>query len=287
MTGGVGEHLDARVVRLYVDDGLSTRRIAEIVGIDRQRVCRILRSEGIALAPRGAGRRRPLKVQNTISETQLRSLYVGRQMSSVEIGRVLGVSDRFLRSRMKLWGIETRSRGQWNRFDRSDVDPADLRPLYVEKEWSASITGSELGVSGNIVLRSAHTNGIPVRAGGSTRPPESYDILLIEALYDDPGIAEVLARHHIAIVREPGPIWSRFPKAIELTEPILRDLYLGCGVSSFHIELLTGAPAATIFRRLEEFGIERRGRGGRSPFMRRWQKKRRQSSAEAAWTTCE
>jgi hypothetical protein len=275
-----------QIIRLYVEDGYSTRRIAETVGIDRQKVTRILRNRGITLAPRGVGRSRPLKVEGTISEATLRYLYVNGRMSSVEIGRALGISDRLVRSRLKLWGIETRTRGQWNRFDRSDVDPDDLRPLYVEKEWAASTVGDELGVSRNIVLRSAHTSGIPVRAGGSNRPSEFYDILLIEALYDDVEVSRVLMAHHIPVVRKPGPIWRRFPTAVELTEDLLSELYNDCGVSCFHIELLTGAPAPTIFRRLEDFGIERRGRGGRSPFMRRWQAcQRRLTSDSPVWAS--
>lgn len=276
MAAGDVEGLTKRIVRLYRDEGYSTRRVAGVVGIDRQRVSRILKSEGIALAPRGVGRKRPLKIEGSISEAALRYLYVQCQLSSVEIGQALGISDRFLRSRLKLWGIETRTRGKWNRFDRADVDPGELRPLYVDKEWAASVVGEELGVSGNIVLRSAHSSGLPVRAGGSVRLSESYDILLIEALYDDAEVSRVLALHGVPIVREPGPIWDRFPVPVGLSEELLDDLYVGCGLSSFHIELLTGVPTPTVLHRLEEYGIERRGRGGRSPFMRRWHERRNQ-----------
>ena len=259
-----------RVADLYINKGYSTRRIGDDVGIDRQQVVKILREQGIQLSPRGAGRRRPLKVDSSINAEVLRYLYVERQLSSVEIGRGLGMSDRFIRSRLKLWGIERRSRGQWNRFDRTDVDPDELEPLYVEKEWPASAVGRELGVSTGIVLRSAHTSGIPVRPGGSVRPPEEYDIVLIDALYDDWYVADVLSHHGVPVVREPGPLWDRFPVPVELTRDLLDDLYNGCGLSCFHIELVTGVPVPTILRRLDEFEIERRGRGGRSPFMRRW-----------------
>jgi transposase len=271
------ETLSKRVVNLYVEGQYSARRVAEVVGIDRQRVSRILREQGITLAPRGAGRRRPLKVNGPLSEGTLRQLYVDRRLSSVDIGRGLGVSDRLVRSRLKLWGIETRSRGQWNSFDRSDIDPEELWPLYVEKEWPASTVGQELGVSGRIVLRSAHVNGLAVRAGGTYRSSEAFDIVLIEALYDDPIVSKVLASYGVAIVREPGPLWERFPRPVELTRELLDDLYNKCGVSSFHIELLSGTPVPTVLHKLEEYGIERRGRGGRCPFIRRWHERQRRS----------
>lgn len=278
MNAVYSEALSNQIVDLYVEHGYSTRRVSETLGIDRQRVTQILRDRGIALAPRGAGRRRPLKVDGAITEGMLRHLYVDRQMSSVDIGRGLGISDRLVRSRLKMWGIQTRTRGQFNRFDRGDVDPDDLWPLYIDKEWSASAVGEELGVSGNIVLRSAHTSGLPVRAGGSHRPSEAYDIILIDALYEDPEVSRVLISYRIPFVRDAGPLWERFPVPVDLTPELLYDLYNTCGLSAFHIELLTGSPTPTILRRLGDFGIERRGRGGRSPFMRRWQAKRRRAN---------
>jgi hypothetical protein len=243
-------------------------------------VSEILRGGGIAIAPKGAGRRRPLRVERAITEGALRYLYVNCLLSSVEIGRALGISDRLVRSRLELWGIERRTRGQWNRFDRSDVAPEEIRPLYVGKEWAAAEVGEELGVSGNIVLRSAHSGGLPVRAGGSPRPSEAYDILLIEALYEDADVSRTLVTHRVPIARDPGPLWQRFPVPVELTRDLLNDLYNQCGVSSFHIELLTGVPLPTVLRRLEQLGIERRGRGGRSPFIRRWNARQRRLSTQ-------
>lgn len=265
--------VDKAVVRLYVESGYSTRRISQDLGIDRQRVAKILHLEGIAVAHKGAGRKRPLRVSSPISESALRYLYVDLRMSSVDIGRALGVSDRFLRSRMKLWGIERRTRGMWNRTDRTNVDVQDLRDLYLHKEWAASAVGEELGVSGNLVLRSAHASGLPVRAGGSHRTPEHFDIQLIEALYDDEEVSATLVAWGIPAVREPGPIWQRFPVPMVLSEEILRSLYTQCGLSCFHIELVTGVATPTVLHRLDDYGIVRRGRGGRSPFMRRWREK--------------
>lgn len=273
------------VAKLYLESGYSTRRIAQELNVDRQRVEQILHRQGIKVAQRGAGRNRPLRIESPISESALQYLYVDLQMSSVEIGRALGISDRFLRSRMKLWGIERRTRGKWNRTDRVDVELQDLRDLYLHKEWAASSVGEELGVSGNQVLRSAHSSGLPVRAGGSHRPQEYFDIQLIEALYDDEQVSCALDAFGIRAVREPGPIWHRFPKPVELNKEILETLYIDCGLSCFHIELVTGVAAPTVLNRLEDHGIVRRGRGGRSPFMRRWRSRQRPVEGATSKTT--
>jgi hypothetical protein len=260
----------AQIIRLYSEYGLSTYRIAEKVQLDRQRIVRILRREGVTIAPRGFGRFRPLKVVEGLSEETLRALYIDRWMSSIEIGRALGISDRLVRSRLALWGIKRRTRGGFDRHDRTDVAPQELERLYVDRELAASEVGEELGVSGRIVLQAAHTHGVPVRAGGAPRPSKIFDIHLIDVLYDDVDVSRILAAYDIAIIREPGPIWQRFPNPKPLAEGLLTALYVECGLACFHIELLTGHPVPTVLRRLDQLGIARRGRGGRSPFIHRW-----------------
>lgn len=258
-----------RIVSLYCDSGLSTRRISELVHVDRQRVTRILRRSGVEVAARGFGRRRPLRVEGAVSQAVLSYLYVDCRISSVQIGRALGVSDRFVRSRLKIWGIETRTKGQWNREDRRDVDVDDLICLYLEKEWTARDVGKELGVSGAIVLRSAHSEGLPVREGAISDSTHRGDVRLLEALYADSRVLAVLEDHALPVVDSPGPLWARFPKPLTLSASLLRALYVECGLSCFHVELLTGVPMSTVYRRLKELGIERRPHGGRSPFLKR------------------
>ncbi|TAN20023.1 MAG: hypothetical protein EPN30_11145 [Actinomycetota bacterium] len=265
----------AQIVRLYSEFGLSTYRIAEQVKLDRQRIVRILRREGVTIAARGSGRPRPLKVVDGLSEETLRSLYIDHWMSSIEIGRTLGISDRTVRSRLALWGIERRTRGSFDRHDRTDVTPEELDRLYVDKELAASEVGEELGVSGRVVLQAGHSHGVPVRAGGSPRPSKIFDIQLIEVLYDDVDVRQILTAHGIPIVREPGPIWQRFLNPKPLTGELVKALYVECGLACFHIELLTGHPVPTVLRRLDALGIARRGQGGRSPFMQRWHAQQR------------
>ena len=150
------------------------------------------------------------------------------------------------------------------------VSPDDLAALYVQAEMSADKAGRLLGVSRRIVLRSAHDQGLPVRVGGAPPSHGPSEIELITALYDDPQVRQVLDWHGVSAVPLPGPIWKRFPTPQPLTVGLVTDLYEGCGLSTHHIELLTGNPAAAAAVVLRASGVDLRPAGGRSPFMRRW-----------------
>jgi hypothetical protein len=125
-------------------------------------------------------------------------------------------------------------------------------------------------VSGQIVLRAAHDEGLPVRVGGPEPGGGPAEIELIEALYADPLVEHVLARHGIAPTPSGGAIWQRFPLPLRVSPELAIELYVACGLSVRHIELVTGQPSQTILRLLHAQGVARRPAGGRSPFLRRW-----------------
>ena len=264
--------LTEEVVRLYSEQGLSTYRIAEQVGVDRQRVTRMLRRAGVDVAPRGKNRSRPLRTFDSPTEDLLRTLYVELRIPTPAVGKMLGIPDRRLRAQLARLGIERRSRGGWERHDRADVSLTDLVDLFVKSGLTSAAVGDKLGVSGRIVIRAAHSHGCPVRPGGSPSATPG-DIRLIDALYDDPDVADVLRRHQVPVVRAFGPLWERFPAPAPLTPQLLRELYMECGLSAFQIELVTGQPSTTVRRKLIVAGIERRNRGGLSPFMMRWRRR--------------
>lgn len=274
---GAADHLAAetvaqRAVDLYVGAGLSTYGIARQLGIDRQRVARMLHKAGVDVAARGRGRPRPSARAAAPSEEELRRLYVDRRMSTPAIGRLLGIPERRLRVQLARYGIDRRHRGGWDRRDRVDVEPEHVRELYVRHALSAGAAGSAEGVSLQVVLRAAHSHGLPVRPGCAA-PAGAAPVHLIEALYDDPWVARALRAHAVPIVPSPGALWERFPRPAPLTPALLGELYVRCGLSSFQIELVTGQPSAAVLRKLELAGIERRARGRVSPFMSRWRRK--------------
>jgi hypothetical protein len=263
----------AHLAHLYQHEGLSTYRIAELTGIDRQRVTRALRRNGVDLRSRGAGRRRPTRRVEDPPDVQqlITGLYNETRLNSREISALLGMPERTVRERLHRYGVQARTRGGWNREQRGTITAELLVQLYVQLGLSAEAVGQRLGTSARVVLRSAHDYGLPVRTRGAfpgQDPPE--DIELIEALYADPLIADALRRHGIAHVPAGGPIYVRFPTPAALNTPLVKDLYWACGIGIRHIELLTGQPAITVRGFMRRSGIPLRHPGGRTPFLRRW-----------------
>lgn len=260
-----------RVVHLYACQGLSTYRIGAITGIGRQRTTRLLRRAGIAVKPRGAGRR---KVPSDLGVQRLDALmtdmYLRLRMSSTQIAQLTGMPDRSVRDRLRARGVPMRTRGRYNREDRITIEPDGLADLYLKAGLSAGEIGKLLGVSRRVVLRSAHDHGLPVRVGGPPPRRGPSQIELITALYADPQVRQVLRRHGVPVVPQAGPVWQRFPRPLRLTAELVTDLYAGCGLGVYHIELVTGQPAATVSALLRASGVPLRPPGGRTPFMRRW-----------------
>jgi hypothetical protein len=266
-----GAPLPERAAHLYACQMLSTYKIAAITGADRQRITRLLHQAGIKVKPSGTGRRLTRRTAEGERLDQLMTrLYQDLRMPSPLIAELTGLSEYAVRSRLRARGVPIRTRGRNNREDRSAVSPDDLAALYLQAGLSAEEAGKLLGVSRRIVLRSAHEQGLPVRVGGAPPSHGPWEIELLAALYSDSQVRRVLDRHGVPAVTRPGPIWKRFPAPQALTSALVIELYEGCGLSTHHIELLTGRPAAAARLLLRASGVKLRPAGGRSPFMRRW-----------------
>jgi hypothetical protein len=262
----------AWIAHLYLCEGLSTYSIAGRTGLDRQRVTRALRRAGVPLRPRGAGRLRPERRSGDPPDLArlMRGLYQDARLSSRQIAAVLGIPERTVRDRLRRYGITARSRGGWNREDRTTLPAEVLRTFYGELGLTAAEVGQRLGMSGDKVLRSAHALGIPVRSGGAVPLPGPEAIELVSALYADRLVDEVLTAHNIPRVPSGGPVSQRFPEPVPLTTPLVKDLYWTCGIGLNHIELLTGQAAESVRGFMRRAGIPLRSPGGRCPFLRRW-----------------
>jgi hypothetical protein len=261
-----------RLAHLYLCRELSTYRIAQLTGLDRQRVTRALHRADVTMRPRGAGRFRPLRrpddqpgLPRLVAE-----LYEVARLSSRQIATITGLPERTVRDRLRRYGIRARTRGGWNREDRRTIPAETLLRFYERAGMTAAEVGQLTGVSQHTVLRSAHALGLPVRTGGIVPVAGPGEIELVKALYEDDLIASVLEAHDIDRIPAGAPIWARFPEPVPLTSPLVKDLYWHCGAGLHHIELLTGQPAMTIRGFMHREGIPLRHPGGRTPFVRRW-----------------
>jgi len=261
-----------RLAHLYLCSELSTYQIAQLTGLDRQRVTRVLHRAGVQLRPRGAGRFRPLRRPDDAPGLArlVAELYEVARLSSRQIAAITGLPERTVRDRLRRYGIRARTRGGWNREDRRTIPAETLLRFYEQVGMTAAEVGQLTGASQHTVLRSAHALGLPVRTGGAVPVSGPGEIELVKALYEDDLIASVLDAHDIGRVPPGGPIWVRFPEPVPLTSPLVKDLYWHCGAGLNHIELLTGQPAMTIRGFMHREGIPVRHPGGRTPFVRRW-----------------
>jgi hypothetical protein len=262
--------LAALAAHLYVRHGLSTYRIGELTGLDRQRIGRLLAHAGVPVKPRGAGRPRQRTARQRALDGLVATLYVDYRQSSAQISALTGIAQRTVSGRLSAQGVRMRTRGRVNREDRVTIPVNVLVELYVAGGLSAAAIGELLGVSRHVVLRAAHDEGLPVRTGGPEPGRGPAEIELIEALYADLLVRRALSRYGIARRPPGGPIWQRFPVPLPVSPELAKALYIECGLAARHIELLTGQPAQTVFTLLERHGIARRAAGGRTPFLRRW-----------------
>lgn len=267
--------IDSEILEMrhrYVCEGMSVRRMAKECGIRRQRLAHLLRAIGVEVMAAGAGRPRAWARSpdpESLRET-LALLYSELHLSSVQIGELLGIPDRRIRLRLREFGIRRRPRGRTNREDRHQVDAHVLTELMKRGDLPGTEVSQRTGEPYLAVLRSAHALGLPVQAGGQPSLRGKDHIRTIDALYSDVLVCKTLRRFGVPAVPAGEPLWQRFPEPVMLTPQLLGALYLECGLSTVHIELLTGQPASTVQRRLHEFHIPLRAAGGRAPIWLQW-----------------
>lgn len=260
-----------RMAHLYACQLLSTYQIGRITGDNPQRVNWLLRKAGVPVKARGAGRPKAGRDdQAQHLDDLMTGMYLRLRLSTTQIAGLVRIPAHAVRYRLIARGVPMRTRGRNNREDRIVIPQDKLADLYVQAGLSADAVGELLGVSHRVVLRSAHDAGLAVRVGGAPPQHGPTEIELIQALYADAMVSEVLARHGVRRVPLPGPIWQRFPAPQSLTAELATELYSGCGLSLHHVELLTGQPAKTVSSLLRTNEVPLRSAGGRSPFMRRW-----------------
>lgn len=261
---------DQQLVRWFQNEDRSIRQIAEAAGLSRVAVAQRLRNAGILIAPRGAGRPRPRRRRPDPPglTAALRELYVRQRLPSPVVAEKLGLPERLVRQRLRDLGIPRRTRGGVNREDRHRLPMAPVQQLYVDAELPADEVGRRLGCTRREVLYSAHEFNLPVRPGGD-RIDGVQGLRVMAALYRDVEVRRVLCKYRVPMVPIGGPLHVRFPAPVALSAELLRELYLDCGLATFHIEVLTGHPLATIRRQLVRHGIPLRSAGGLSPFIRR------------------
>ena len=154
--------LPERAAHTYACQMLSTRKIAAITGIDRQRINRLLHRAGITVKPRGAGRRTTRRTPEYERLDQFMAhLYLEQRMPSTRIATLTGIPEHIVRDRLRTRGVPIRTRGRFNREDRVAISPDDLDGLYLRDGLSADEVGKLVGV----VIGQRARGGCSARSG--------------------------------------------------------------------------------------------------------------------------
>jgi hypothetical protein len=98
----------------------------------------------------------------------LRRLYLDERLPTAAIGARYGTDPKTARRWLRAAGIEVRPRTA--REHRHTLDGTELRELYQHRQWTAAEIAAHLDTTTQLVLRTLHDAGVPVRRGG-TRPP--------------------------------------------------------------------------------------------------------------------
>jgi hypothetical protein len=260
---------DAQVAAMYRAEPIAAAEIARRLGISTHRALAALHREGVEIDPgrqaaaaRAASARRGRVPSLPADQAELAVRYYRDEGWSYRmIGEHLGVSTAKVRAELRHRGVPVHRRqlvGPGSRAARTEAPVDKLRQLYVESEWSAADVAAQLDSTINVVLRTGHAHGVPIRQGGGGSPAVTAAVALIDGLYRDDQISEVLDRH--AVPRRPagGDIAVRFPDPVPLTAQLLDELYHDAGCSSGQIELLTGQPQIVVRATMHRLGIDLR-----------------------------
>lgn len=243
---------------LYVGQRASADTIAATHGVSTYQVRLRLRAEGIR-RPNGS----PPRLPPSPPPATLRRLYVKEGHTLSE----LAARYRTSKPKVRAWleAVEITVTPRTSRADRLQLPATEIADDYWESGCSAAEIAADRGTTVTQVLRALHEGGVPVRIG--FRRTES--ICVLDRLYGDRQIVELLRRHDIPVVPQPGTLLERFPTPAGLSAELLRAMYLDVGISARHIELLTGQPHEHVLDRLRRAGVPVRSPSDLSPWRRR------------------
>jgi len=258
-----------RLRTLYVEQRLTTREVGAELGMSHKRVIRELALAGIPR--RSRHERRPRNERAEVTREALEELYVRRGLSVRELTAWFGVSDEYLRKRLRECGFAKRRgtfRPKLSRSRGEIVD--DAARLYVEAGLSLRDVGAHLDVSSSLVREMLHEAGVTVRPPGRWGSGRSRQLL--RDLYGDAEVVEVLHRFEVALQdpenwSRPGPLETVAP--LPLPDDLLHELYVRLGLSAFHIGILCGVGALAVVSGLRAAGIELRPSGPPCPWTTR------------------
>lgn len=252
---------DAELARLYLDERIDDDEIGRRYCVPKWTVRQRLRAAGIR-RPNGS---LPGGDVAMPEREELVRLYQTERRTLADVGARYGVPDPTVRRWLEIAKVPLRERPPTagrRPVEPPDLDRATLWRAYVTEQRTAAEIAAEVGVTKNVITTALHAQRIPVRPPGPSQKPP---VILLDALYADPSVTAVLAKHDIPIRPSSGELRERWPVQAELSSEALEALYVDLGLSAAQISMITGIQVAGVRHRLQRAGHTARG-AGRSPW---------------------
>ncbi len=256
-----------RLEQLYIKQVLTIGEVAKRLRVSHARVARELVVAGIPV--RSHTVRRPQGHRAKVTDRRLADLYVRQKHNVAETAAILNVSTEYVRKRLHEAGL-TKRPGTFT--PQVPWDPDELRErasaLY-ESGMTMKAVGLELAVSAGTVRVALHQSGVQVRRGGFSSSSDEGRTLL-DDLYADPKVIEVLARCGVVVPEEwspAGPFASLAP--LPLPTDLVTELYEGVGLPILHMSMLLGVGQGSVRSALMNAGVALRPKGQDAPWTTR------------------
>jgi len=143
------------VIDMYVNQGMSLRKIAKIFDVNYHTIAKRLEEKNITIKTSRE------TIEKQVDIEKMVDMYVNQKIKVAEIGEKLNVHQTTVRRKLKQLGVRIQSQREAQTIE---VDILRLEDMYVNQKMSTPKIGEIMGVSGRTILNKLKILGIPRRS---------------------------------------------------------------------------------------------------------------------------
>ena len=155
------------VVDMYVNQGISLRKIGKIFEIRPDTISNLLKEKNITIKSATQASREIQEKQVDIEK--MFDMYVNQRISSREIGEKLNVSLSTVCNKLKELGVKMRTSTEAQHARTIELDIVKLEDMYVNQKMSCPEIGKIMGVTPVTIRKKLKILGIPRRSRSEAR----------------------------------------------------------------------------------------------------------------------
>jgi len=147
------------VIDMYVNQGMSLRKIGKIFGTYPSKIRNRLKDKNITIKSAAQATREIREKQVDIEK--MVDMYVNQRMSSTEIGKKLNITKETVCVKLKQIGVKMRTNTE---IQTIELDIVKLEDMYVNQKMSSTKIGEIMGVTSRTIRTKLKILGIPIRS---------------------------------------------------------------------------------------------------------------------------